>query len=196
MDLDQYVTELFHVSIDTSMRSMETLAEAISDGGTLMSQCLLNENKILCAGLGINGSLAQIFASHLLNRFNNERPSLPAVNLSTDASTITSIAHDNSFNDIFALQIRALAQPGDLLLLISNDGNSGTTLQAVKAAHDRGMSVISLSSQSNSDVSALLQTEDLEICIPSDERARVSEVQLQVINYLSELIDQQLFGSY
>ena len=196
MDLDQHVIELFHSSIDTTMRTLDEQAAKVSDCGSLLAQCLLSENKILCAGEGISGALTQVFSSHLLNRFDYERPGLPAINLSADATTLMSLSGDSHFKDIFAHQIRALGQPGDLLLLVSNNGSSGTSLEAIKAAHDREMRVICLSGQSSNEFTALLQPEDIELNVPSANRARISEAHLKIINYLSELIDLQLFGSH
>lgn len=196
MELDQYVIDLFHHSIDTTMQSLDTLAPRIGDCGMLLVQCLLSENKILCCGEGQSGALAQIFASNLINRFDYERPSLPAIALNADATLITAVTGDSTFNDVFATQIRALGQPGDLLLVISNGSGSGTTLQAIQAAHDREMIVISISNQDNSDIRALMLPEDIELCIPSTKRARVAEAQLLSINCLCDLIDQQLFGSH
>ena len=196
MNLDQQVIELFHSSIDTTMRTLDEQASRVSDCGMLMAQCLLNENKILCCGEGISAALSQIFCAHLLNRFDYERPGLPALNLSSDSTTLTAITSDSGFKDIFAKQIRALGQAGDLLFIIANSDSSGTTLQAIKAAHDREIAVICLGGEASNDFSALLQPTDIELSIPSDNRARVAETQLQVINYLSELIDHQLFGSH
>ncbi|WP_101757590.1 SIS domain-containing protein [Oceanicoccus sp. KOV_DT_Chl] len=196
MDLDQQVIELFHSSIDTTMRTLDEQAARVTDCGTLLAQCLLSENKILCCGEGISGALAQVFCSHLLNRFDYERPGLPAINLSADATTLMSLSSDSHFKDIFAHQIRALGQRSDLLLIITNSDASGTSLEAIKAAHDREMIVLCLSDQSSNDFSALLQPEDIELCVPSSNRARVAEVHLKIINYLSELIDLQLFGSH
>ncbi len=196
MDSDQLVIDLFHSSIDVTMRTLDEQAMRVSECGSLMVQCLLNENKILCCGEGISGALTQIFCAHLLNRFDYERPGLPAFNLSADATTLTALTGDSSFKDIFANQIRALGQSGDLLFVISNGDNSGTTLEAIKAAHDREMSVICLSNQLGNDFSALLQPEDIELPIPSDSKARIIETQLQIVNYCSELIDQHLFGSH
>ena len=196
MDLDQHVIELFHSSIDTTMRTLDEQSALVSRCGLLMAQCLLGENKILCCGEGISGALAQIFCSHLLNRFDYERPGLPAINLTADITTLTALTSDYGFNNIFSNQIRALGQDGDLLFVIANNTTSTTVLQAVKAAHERDMAVICLSDEASNDFSALLMAEDLHLIVPSINRARVAETQLQLINYLSELIDQQLFGSY
>ena len=196
MELDQHVIDLFHSNIDTTMQSLDLLAATISDCGTLLVQCLLSENKILCCGEGQSGALAQIFAATLLNRFDYERPSLPAIVLNADATTITALTGDGTFNEVFASQIRALGQPGDLLLVISNGSGAGTTLQAIQAAHDREMLVISVSNQEHSDIASLMLPEDMELVIPSSNRARVAETQFLTINCLCDLIDQQLFGSH
>ncbi|MGK0499522.1 MAG: D-sedoheptulose 7-phosphate isomerase [Oceanicoccus sp.] len=196
MDLDQQVIELFHSSIDTTMRTLDQQAQQVSLSSSLIVQCLLSEKKILCAGKGNSAALATIFCSQLINRFDYERPNLPAINLSADANTLMALTADSSFKNIFASQIRALGQSGDLLFIISNGGHSGTTLQAIKAAHDKDMIVVCLSDQKNNDYSALLQPEDKEIVIASDSQPRVAEVQLQIVNYISALIDQQLFGSH
>lgn len=194
MDLQHQVSEIFHCNIDTVMRTMEELPDCIADGGALLAQCLLSEGKILCCGESQSGALAQIFASNLLNRYNYERPSLPAMALSADATTLTAITSDGNFNDIFAKQIRALGQPGDILLLVANSDAAGTGLQAIQAAHDREMLVISVSCGEH-DSAALLLPEDVEICVPNTDRARVAEAQLLILNCLCELIDHQLFGS-
>ena len=189
MDSDQLVIELFHSSIDVTMRTLDEQALKVGECGSLMVQCLLNEHKILCCGEGASGALAQIFCSHLLNRFNYERPGLPAFNLSADATTLTALTADNGFNDIFANQIRALGQSGDLLLVISNDDTSGTTLEAIKAAHDRDMLVICLSNQSANDFSAMLQTEDIELPIPTYSRTGADEANFQKVNNFPERKD-------
>jgi D-sedoheptulose 7-phosphate isomerase len=177
------------------MQSIESLAPAIAEASELVVQALLNEGKILCCGEGCSGLLSQHFASALLNRFQRERPSLPALALSGDGATLSAIAADSSFNEIFAKQIRALAQPQDVLLLISHSTGSGTALQTIQSAHDRGIRVIVVCPDQNNDIQALLSAEDIELRIPSDQRARFMETALLALNCLCELIELQLFGS-
>jgi D-sedoheptulose 7-phosphate isomerase len=195
MDLEQRVVELIHSSIDTTMQSMDSLVPRVANCAELIVQCLLSENKILCCGEGQSGAISQVFSSNLLNRFNYERPSLPALSLSADPAAITAITGDGNFNEIFSKQVRALGQSGDCLLVIANGSGSGTTLQAIQAAHDREMTVIAISDRDSSDIASLLTSEDIELLIPGPNRARVIEVQLLIINCLCDLIDQQLFGS-
>ena len=144
MDMQSRIRRLFQASIDTKQQAMEVLAPFIEQASQVMVNALLNEGKMLSCGNGGSAGDAQHFSSELLNRFERERPSLPAIALTTDSSTITSIANDYSYNEIFSKQIRALGQPGDVLLAISTSGNSANIIQAIQAAHDREMIVVAL----------------------------------------------------
>ena len=139
---------------------------------------------------------AQIFTASLVNRFEQERPSLPSLNLGGDITTQTAIASDYSFNDIYAKQIRALGQPGDVLLLLTTGGNSSNLLQAISAAHDKDMQVIALTGRDGGDIPALLDVNDLELRVPLGSYPRIHEVHLLTLFCLCDLIDQQLFRSH
>src|SRR3990167_2055453 len=104
------VKTIFNDSIQTLITSADTLADVISKAGEKMSLALLDNQKILACGNGGSAADAQHFSAELLNRFECERPSLPAISLTTDTSTITSIANDYHFNEIFSKQIKALGQ--------------------------------------------------------------------------------------
>ena len=114
MDMQARIRHLFQASIETKQQAMEVLIPFIEQGSQVMVQALLSEGKILSCGNGGSAGDAQHFSSELLNRFERERPSLPAIALTTDSSTITSIANDYSYNEVFSKQIRALGQPGDV----------------------------------------------------------------------------------
>ena len=189
------IRQLFQASLETKQLAMEALPNSIADAGQLMVNALLNEGKILSCGNGGSAGDAQHFSSELLNRFERERPSLPAIALTTDSSTITSIANDYSYNEVFSKQIRALGRPGDVLLAISTSGNSANVIQAIQAAHDREMLVVALTGRDGGGMASLLLPEDVEIRVPSRVTARIQEVHLLVIHCLCDLIDNQLFGS-
>lgn len=195
MDMQHRIRQLFTDSIETKTRAMEVLGPSIEQASQLMVNCLLNEGKILTCGNGGSAGDAQHFSSELLNRFERERPSLPALALTTDSSTITSIANDYSYDEVFSKQIRALGQPGDVLLAISTSGNSGNVLQAIQAAHDRDMLVVAMSGRDGGAMASLLLPEDAEIRVPARSTARIQEVHLLAIHCLCDLIDRQLFGS-
>lgn len=194
MNPTEHVAEIFHQHLDCTMQSMEALAPAIAEAAELMTQTLLSDGKILCCGEGSAGLLAQHFCGALLNRFHRERPGLPALALNSDAATLMAIASDHSFNDIFARQVRALAQPHDILLLINPGSGSGVALQTLQAAHDRSIQVIVIGPEEDSDLQSLLLPEDLELRIAGNRRGRFIEIALIAVNCLCEAIELQLFG--
>lgn len=195
MNLEQRIHGHFLASIDAKQAAAEVLPSAIVEAADKMVQCLVNGGKILTCGNGGSAGDAQHFSSELLNRFERERPALPAIALTTDSSTLTSIANDYSYNEVFSKQIMALGQEGDILLAISTSGNSENVIHAIEAAHERGMCVVSLTGRDGGEMVHLKQADDVEIRVPSKSTARIQEVHLLAIHCLCDLIDHQLFGS-
>jgi len=195
MDMHARIRQHFIASIETKQQSIEVLTPAIELAGEKMVDSLLAGGKILACGNGGSAGDSQHFSSELLNRFERERPSLPAIALTTDSSTLTSIANDYSYNEVFSKQVRALGLVGDVLLAISTSGNSANVLAAIAAAHDREMSVVALSGRDGGNMASLLLPEDVEIRVPATVTARIQEVHLLVIHCLCDFIDNQLFGS-
>ncbi|MBU3070985.1 SIS domain-containing protein [Aestuariicella sp. G3-2] len=192
--MEQRIITLFHESIEAKMQAGEYLAPLLCEASDILVHCLLNEGKILTAGNGISAANAQVLSSCLSNHFERERPSLPAMTLGTDFTTQTSIAHDYSYNDIFAKQVRALGQPGDCLVLITTSGNPNNLVQAVAAAHERDMNVIAFSGRDGGNIASVLDANDLELRVPVNSHTRLHEIHLLSIFCLCDLIDQQLFG--
>lgn len=184
----------FKESIEVKQNSMTTLADAIADAASVMIDTLKNGGKILSCGNGGSAGDAQHFSAELLNRFELERPGLPAVALTTDSSTLTSIANDYAFVQIFSKQVHALGNPGDCLLAISTSGNSPNVLDAVHAAHDRGMGIVALTGRDGGPIAAAMKDGDVELRVPSDRTARIQEVHLVMIHCLCDAIDQALFN--
>ncbi|UYM16931.1 phosphoheptose isomerase [Endozoicomonas euniceicola] len=185
----------FSDSIDAKIRAADALPAYIADSAEVMVQCLLSDGKILACGNGGSAGDAQHFVSELLNRFERERPSLPAVSLCADSLTISSIANDSSFNEIFSKQIRALGQQGDVLLAFSTTGNCPNVVQAIQAAHDRDLTIIALTGKDGGDMSRLLHPEDIEIRVPANDAPRIQEVHTLIIHCLCDLIDECLFST-
>lgn len=194
MEKAERVRQLFADSIRTKQEAVERLAPAIAAAAELIADRLLAGRKVLTCGNGGSAGDAQHFSSEMLNRFERERPALPAIALTTDTSTLTSIANDYHYDEVFAKQVRALGQPGDLLLAISTSGNSGNVLRAIRAAHDREMGVIALTGKDGGGMHDLLGNDDVEIRVPASATARIQEVHLLVIHCLCDLVDTQLFG--
>ncbi|MCY7294800.1 phosphoheptose isomerase [Alteromonas sp. a30] len=183
----------FTESIQTKIAASEILPETITRGGQLMVEALMNGNKILSCGNGGSAGDAQHFSSELLNRYERERPSLPAMALTTDSSTVTSIANDYSYEEVFSKQVKALGQPGDILLAISTSGNSHNVTKAMEAAVSRDMRIVALTGKDGGEMAGLLSAEDVEIRVPSNRTARIQEVHLLAIHCLCEFIDNTLF---
>jgi len=194
MEISARIKRIFNDSIETKMQSIEVLPPAIANGADCMITCLLNGNKILICGNGGSASDAQHFSSELLNRFELERPGLPAIALTADGPTITSISNDYMYSEIFARQISALGQAGDVLIAISTSGRSDNIIKAISAAHNRDMRIILLSGREGGEAAETLFEEDIEIRVPAHSTARIQEVHIVIIHCLCDLIDNQLLG--
>lgn len=194
MSTIKLIEETFAASIKNKQEALAVIAAPVSDAALVMTSSMIAGNKILSCGNGGSAADAQHFSSELVNRFERERQPLPAIALTTDSSAITSIANDYNYNLIFAKQIRALGQADDVLLAISTSGSSANIIEAVHAAHDRGMRVVALTGRDGGEAGALMQQNDIEIRVPGNSTARIQEVHLLVLHCLCELIDQQLLG--
>lgn len=194
--MDQRVITLFHESIEAKMHTGESLAPQIANASQVLVNALLNDRKVMTCGNGISAAQASIFTACLLNRFEQERPSLPALSLGHDFTTQTAIASEYSFNDIYAKQIRSLGCPGDVLLVLTSNGNASNLFQAISAAHDKEIQVIALTGRDGGDTAALLDSRDIELRVSVASKHRIHEVHLLILFCLCDLIDQQLFGGF
>ncbi|MEQ8954632.1 MAG: phosphoheptose isomerase [Gammaproteobacteria bacterium] len=194
MDLREHISRHFADSISTKQASAEILVAPIHDAGEAMVSCLLEGHKILSCGNGGSAGDAQHFSAELLNRFERERPGLPAISLATDTSTLTAIANDYDYKEVFSKQVLALGQSGDVLLAISTSGNSANLIAAMNSAHEREMRVVALSGKDGGEMTTVLHEDDIEIRVPSSRTARIQEVHLVVIHCLCDFIDIRLFG--
>src|SRR5438270_11282272 len=185
----------FAESARLKLQAAETLGAPVARAGALLAESLRNGGKALACGNGGSAADAQHFAAELVNRFEAERPPLAAVALTTDTSTLTSIANDYAYQQVFAKQLRALGRRGDVLLAISTSGNSGNVLEAIGAAHELGVRVIALTGNGGGKVVSLIKADDVHICVPHRNTARIQEVHLLVLHCLCDGIDFQLFGA-
>lgn len=194
MDPTERIKSIFDESIAVKQRCRDVLPALIAAAAACIADAIMSSGKILSCGNGGSAGDAQHFSSEMLNRFERERPGLPAIALTTDASTVTSIANDYQFADIFARQIRALGNPGDVLLAFSTSGNSHNILNGIDAAHDRDMRVILVSGKDGGQAATSLLESDIELRVPSFSTARVQESHLVVIHCLCDLVDGHLLG--
>jgi D-sedoheptulose 7-phosphate isomerase len=194
MDLIARVSSHFEASAQLKLEAVGTLAAPIAEAAERMVQCLVSDGKVMACGNGGSAADAQHFAAEMLNRFEMERPGLAAIALTTDSSTLTSIANDYDFNQVFAKQVRALGQNNDILLAISTSGNSRNVMEAIAVAHERGLAVVALTGKSGGQIATMLRPGDVHICVPANNTARIQEVHLLTLHCLCDAIDCLLLG--
>lgn len=194
MDLISRIVLHFEDSAQTKLAAAEVLAMPILEATESMVRALLSNGKILACGNGGSAADAQHFTAELLGRFERERPELAAISLTTDTSAISAIANDYAWEHVFAKQIRALGQPGDVLLAISTSGNSPNVLAAIEAAHERDLRVVALTGKGGGKLASLLKDGDVHICVPHDRTARIQEVHILAIHCICDGIDCLLMG--
>ncbi len=195
MDLVSRISQQFQDSVQTKLEAMDVLAGPIAQAVELMVQALLSSGKIMACGNGGSAADSQHFAAELLNRFEMERPPLAAIALTTDTSTLTSIANDYSWDQVFAKQVRALGQPHDVLLAISTSGNSANVLEAIHAAHEREVRVVALTGKDGGKIAGILEQGDIHLCVPAQRTARIQEIHLLTLHCLCDGIDCLLLGT-
>lgn len=176
-----------------ALQSSIELTPGLISGSQTLANTLLNDGKIIVLGTGSSAALAQIFVAHMMHRLERERPGLPAIALSADAVTISSLS-DEPTEDQYARQLRALGKSGDCLMVVSATGTRASVVQAVVAAHEASLPVIALTGGDGGEIGPLLNYGDTEIRVRSDHPTTVREQHLMLIHCLSELIDTQIFG--
>ncbi len=191
---EQRIQQHFIDSADLKYQSAQTLSKPIAAAVQAVLACVTSGGKVLACGNGGSASDAQHFSAEFIGRFERERPELAAIALTTDSSILTAIANDYDYNQVFARQVRALGQPGDVLLAISTSGNSANVLAAVEAAHSRDMSVVALTGRGGGKIGLALRETDVHICVPSDRTARIQEVHILALHCLCDGVDSQLLG--
>lgn len=192
--INDRILQHFQESAELKMQSAELLMPEIAAAVELMFTALSNGNKILACGNGGSAADCQHFAAELVGRFERERLPLPGLALTTDTSILTAVGNDYSFKDIFAKQVQAFGQAGDVLLALSTSGNSANVAAAVEVALERDMRVVALTGKGGGTMGSLLTEADVHICVPHERTARIQEVHLLVIHILCDGIDVALFG--
>jgi D-sedoheptulose 7-phosphate isomerase len=190
----QRIINHFNESAELKIQVAAELAQPIEQAIELMFTALSNGNRILACGNGGSAAFCQQFSALLVGRFERERLPLPAMALSTDSSILTAVGNDYGFGDIFAKQVQAYGQAGDVLLAISTSGASANVIAAVEAALERDMRVVALTGASGGNIPRLLTDADVLIGVPYERTARIQEIHLLIVNCLCDGIDVALFG--
>ena len=194
MSIEQRIRDHFADSAKTKLAAVDAMAAPIAAAADVMVKSLQADGKIMACGNGGSAGDSQHFSAELLNRFERERRPLAAIALSTDTSTLTSIANDYSYQEVFSKQVYALGRKGDVLLAISTSGNSPNVMEAMKVAKEKGIRIVALTGKGGGKMAALLGPDDIHLCVPADRTARIQEVHLLAIHCLCDGIDQTLLG--
>lgn len=194
MSLIARISRHFDDSAQLKLTCAEILSAPIAQAVEVAVAALAADRKIMACGNGGSAADAQHLAAELVGRFERERPELAAIALTTDSSILTAVANDYSFEAVFARQVRALGQTGDVLVAISTSGNSASIVAAIEAAHQRSMPVIALTGKGGGRIAELLGEGDVHLCVPHDRTARIQEVHLLIVHCLCDGIDAALLG--
>lgn len=161
--------------------------ESVYKAANILCKTLSFGSKILICGNGGSAADAQHFAAELCGRFKCERAGLKAISLATDTSVLTAVGNDYGFDEIFARQVEALAQKGDLLICISTSGNSANIIRAARVARELGVGVLSLTGR---DGGELLFESELNINVANNDTARIQEAHIFIIHCLCQAVDE------
>ncbi len=194
MDLAAHLKAHFDEGIELRRRMAETLPAALARAGEALAAALRDGRKALACGNGGSAADSQHFAAEIVGRFERERPGMPAVALTVDSSALTAIANDYDWDHVFAKQVQALGRPGDVLLAISTSGNSRNVVEAIRAAHAGGLTVIALTGRDGGAMAKMLREGDHHLNVAHPRTMRVQEIHLLAIHCLCEVVDNLLYG--
>jgi len=175
--------------VKQQMLDNAAILKSIEETCTLCIAALKAGNKIILAGNGGSAADAQHIAAELVGRFETERPGLPAITLTTNPSTVTAVANDFNYENIFRRQIQALGQPGDVFIGISTSGNSPNVIAAIEQCKTQGISVIGFTGETGGKMKELC---DLCVQVPSKNTARIQESHITIGHILCSQIDSAL----
>lgn len=175
--------------LETIQKVIETLQPTIKEACETVVATLKGGNKILLCGNGGSAADAQHIAAELTGRYKTERAALPGIALTTDTSALTAIGNDYGYDTVFARQVEALAQEGDLLIGISTSGNSRNVLNAFDVAKRKGCATMALTGRDGGKMKAAA---DRNIVVPSDNTPRIQEMHILIGHILCQAIDDAM----
>lgn len=195
MDPEQRLQQHFASHMETVSEAAMRLTGPLVRSAGLMVDSLLQGGKIMACGNGGCAATAQHFVARLVDRYQRERPGLPAIALGSACATLTAIADERGFSQVFARQLGALGRPGDVLLAICANGGSENIAQGIREAIERDLKIVLLGGGGDDPLAGLLREQDVRIHAPGEDSARIQEIHLLGVHCLCDLIDTQLLGS-
>ncbi len=188
------VEDILNESIRVKKKIVDdpSLLSQINKISSIIIEAYRRKNKVILFGNGGSAADAQHIAGELVNRLHLEREALPAIALNTDSSVLTSIANDYDYSRIFARQVEALANKGDVVIGISTSGSSSNVIEAVKTAKEKGAKTVGFTGNKGGKLAELV---DFVISVPSDETPRVQECHITIFHIICCLVERELFGN-
>lgn len=175
------------INLQHALLSDETFLNDVTKAAERIKVCFKNKNKLLIAGNGGSAADAQHFAAEFVGHYKKDREPLPAIALSTDSCVTTAISNDYTYNDVFARQIKAFGQKGDVFIGFSTSGNSKNIIKALETSKKMGIDSICFLGKFGGRA---LELADLPIHIPSDNTPRIQEVHTLLIHSITEKLEE------
>lgn len=188
--MKEKILKAFEESVSVKQDFIKENIERVIEVSKLLSDAFNNGNKLITFGNGGSAADASHIAGEFVNRFKKERPGLPAIALNTDTAVLTSIANDYDFSEVFARQIKAIAQEGDVVIAISTSGNSPNILKAVDAAKKKKLKIIAFTGTKGDKLAAKA---DYAFTIPSSNTPRIQETYITLGHVLCQMVEEILF---
>jgi D-sedoheptulose 7-phosphate isomerase len=185
------ISEYIQKSIQTKNMLLETRIDIIDEIAKVIVKALKNGKKILWFGNGGSAADAQHLACELVSKFYLERNALASIALTTNTSELTAIANDNDFTRVFARQVEALANPGDVVIGITTSGNSPNVIEGMKEAKRKGAITIGFTGESGGN---LKECVDYIFTVPSKETPHIQEAHIMVGHVICYLVEKEIFG--
>lgn len=188
--MERKIIKAFEDSINIKGKFVKENASLIAEVSKLIADAFNDGKKIILFGNGGSACDASHIAAEFVNRFKRERPGLPAIALNTDMAVLTSIANDYDYSEIFARQVKTLAETGDIVIAISTSGNSKNILKAVDISRKKGVKTIAFTGMKGDKLAG---KSDYAFVVSSDDTPRIQETHITLGHVLCQMVEELLF---
>ena len=191
--MEKIIEEHLRKSVELKTKTLNdsSLLTMIKKVSLAIIEAYRNRKKLILFGNGGSAADAQHIAAELVNKFELERMALPAIALTTDTSILTSIANDYDYSRIFARQVEALAEEGDVVIGISTSGTSPSVIKGIGVAREKGAKTIGLTGKNGGKLAKIV---DLVLKVPSNDTPRIQEAHITILHIICYLIEKKLFS--
>ena len=174
------------------LRALLPMEPQVVQSADLLADALLSGKKLLACGNGGSAADASHLTTEFVIRFQADRRPYPAISLAANGGDLTACANDYSFDDVFARQVRAYGQPGDILFAFTTSGNSENVLRAIQTARREGMSTVAFLGR---DGGRTASHADVELIVPHAVTARIQEAHKLLLHTICELVETRLHAA-